>query len=337
MKGMHKIGAAIAVAITIGNLARPLPAAAPEWPAGETATPAHGGLSVMTFNVKGLPFPIARGRPQALAAIGHRLAELRRAGHQPGVVVLQEAFTNDAKAIARLAGYAHVALGPQHGDVVPASDRDAKGRTWYKGEGVGKWLDSGLVILSDYPIVRTRTMAFPDAMCAGFDCLAAKGVQVAWIAVPGKAAPVAIANTHLNSRKASGVSRARADRMYRQQVSALRAFLNRTVAPRGDLILGGDFNIGGDPGRLAATHASGGYVGTGLEASEAAHCANCAPALRDDLAAIRERDKDKQFFRPAADHGLMLDGITVPFGARNGGNDLSDHLGYIAHYHFTAS
>ena len=42
--------------------------------------------------------------------------------------------------------------------------------------------------------------------CAGFDCLANKGVLLARIAVPGMAQPLTVANAHLNARKAAGVS-----------------------------------------------------------------------------------------------------------------------------------
>lgn len=65
-----------------------------------------GELAVLTYNVKGLSWPVASGRDEALARIGARLAAMRRQGRQAGVVVLQEAFTAQAKAIGTAAGYA---------------------------------------------------------------------------------------------------------------------------------------------------------------------------------------------------------------------------------------
>ncbi len=338
MKRLYRTVAALAAALVIANVARPLPAAAPGWPNAPARAPREG-LAVMTFNVKGLPYPLASGRPQALVRIGRSLAALRRRGAQPDVVLLQEAFTNEAKAIAREAGYAFIATGP---DIPPGTGTDPgsnpmRSPIWYKGEGLGKWIDSGLVILSDYPIVRRRTLVFPGSMCAGFDCLAAKGVQIAWIAVPGTPRPVAIANTHLNARKASGVAQGRADAAYRRQVAATRRFLAASVSPATDLILGGDFNIGHDPGRLAATRAGGGLVPTAREATRALDCHACTPVLQDDLAAIRRRDKDKQFFRPGAGETLQLSALEVPFGLTNGAAALSDHIGYVAHYRFYGS
>lgn len=64
----------------------------------------QGDLTVMTYNVKGLPWPVAWGRAAMLDAIGKRLARLRAHGRQPTVVVLQEAFTEDARRIADAAG-----------------------------------------------------------------------------------------------------------------------------------------------------------------------------------------------------------------------------------------
>ena len=46
---------------------------------GVVAPSADDPLSVMTYNVRGLPWPIAWGRADALAQIGDRLAALRRA------------------------------------------------------------------------------------------------------------------------------------------------------------------------------------------------------------------------------------------------------------------
>ncbi|MCJ2183850.1 endonuclease/exonuclease/phosphatase family protein [Novosphingobium sp. 1949] len=351
MNRLYKKGAsACGAALVLVTLARPLPAAAPDWPIDEVALPfgqsprqnpqdrpSPGTLSVMTFNVKGLPFPAAMGRSQALAEIGRRLAALRRAGHEPDVVLLQEAFTDEAKAIAQAAGYPYAALGPDTGALAHEASRTSTDTDWIKGEGIGKWSDSGLMILSDYPITATRRLAFPADMCAGFDCLAAKGVLLAWIALPGQDAPVVLANTHLNARKAAGVGVARANAAYRRQIGAARAFVRGAVAPTSAVIFGGDFNLGHDPQRLAAMREGGGLLADqGREASAHAPCSPCTPALRADLATIRERAKDKQFYRPARGKTLRAEAIEVPLGGASGAAALSDHLGYVIRYRFGA-
>ncbi|HUD30797.1 MAG TPA: endonuclease/exonuclease/phosphatase family protein [Novosphingobium sp.] len=327
MKRLTRMSIAAMAAVIVLNLSRPSPAAAPEWPV-LAPRPDDGTLSVMTYNVKGLPFPLAQGRPEALARIAEGLRRLRREGRQPDVILLQEAFIPEAKAIARRAGYAHVSIGPGTDHAVAAPDeRDTflQQAAWMHGEALGRWLDSGLVILSDHPIVRTRRMAFSDAMCAGFDCLAAKGVVIAWVAVPGRSRPVAIADTHLNARKAAGVDIARANAAFARQARAARDFIAANVDADDDLIFGGDFNIGSDKARIAATRD---LVSGGAEASAEADCSACAADLRADVAAIRKRGKDKQFYRGA----MRLSRLDVPFGAAKGGEALSDHLGYVAHY-----
>ncbi|MFT4054660.1 MAG: endonuclease/exonuclease/phosphatase family protein [Novosphingobium sp.] len=324
MKSLTKMSLATAAAVVVLNLSKPSPAAAPEGPF-VTSVRDDGTLSVMTYNVKGLPFPLAYGRADALEAIGNRLRKLRAEGRQPDVILLQEAFIPEAKAIAQRAGYAHVLLGPGVKDAprsAAETDAFAQKASWSRGETVGPQVDSGLVILSDHPIVKASRMVFPEAMCAGFDCLASKGLVIAWIAVPGRAKPVAVADTHLNSRKASGVPVARANVAFTRQVEAMRAFLRRQVDPHTDLILGGDFNIGKDAERIAATRE---IITGGREATRAA---DGAPDQQRDLSAIRDRNKDKLYYRGE----MRLRSLEVPLGQGTGEDAFSDHLGYVAHY-----
>lgn len=333
MKRLRMLTVAALAGILALNLPLPSPAAVSPLPV-HARLRAADTLSVMTYNVQGLPFPAAHDRADKLTEIGQRLGYLRRAGAQPHVVLLQEAFIPEAKAIARTAGYAYVALGPQISDVRKVPMDLAAGSSWLKGESLGKWIDSGLLILSDYPIVRTRKMAFPADMCAGYDCLAAKGVLLAWIKVPGHDAPFAIADTHLNSRRASGVDVHRANTAYGLQVAAVRNFIRANVPVDAAIIFGGDFNLGHDPRRLAAEAAAGGIVPGAREVTSLAHSIDTTGMTAGDRAAIFSRAKDKQYFRAGAGagNGLALRDLEVPFGIGNGGPELSDHLGFVASY-----
>lgn len=326
--------ALVALAAAI-PLARPSAAIEPIRSSGIRA-PA-GKLTVMTYNVEGLPWPVAGNRTPELKAIGELLGQLRQRAMQPHVVLLQEAFVAEAKQIAVLAGYRYTAVGPQPGDVTlaagPAIDADFdRAASRLKGEGDGKWSDSGLVVLSDYPIVATRRMAFPADACAGYDCLATKGVLLAWIRVPGVAAPVAIGDTHLNSRRASGVGPDRSDRAYAWQVDAVRSFIARNVSPGTPLVVGGDFNIGHQPWRVALARAGRGVVPGAAEATEVFARNSPAAQRNPDLAAVMARGKDKQYYRPARGGQLRLLDLGIPFGMEEGGNTLSDHLGFVASY-----
>lgn len=327
-------------AIVALNLSRPSPAAVLDLPV-PVQRPAAGDLSVMTYNIKGLPFPAAYGRADEVRQIGERLGDLRRAGTQPHVVLLQEAFIPQAKAIAAAAGYAHFAIGPAAADAPTASAKSpaatdaafASQASWSKGEGLGKWVDSGLVILSDYPIVRTRRMAFPADMCAGYDCLAAKGVLVAWVKVPGHESPIAIADVHLNSRKASGVDLGRANFAYQSQIASTRTFIRASVGADNDVIFGGDFNLGHDRDRIAAQAADGGLLAGSLEATDLDRVAPGFPQNAQAVAAVRKHAKDKQYFRAGTGEHLGLRDLRVPSGFRDeDGRALSDHLPYIADY-----
>lgn len=336
MSGARWLMAAAFLAVLGGNIAGPAPAEV-SIPRGAIPQAIPGALSVMTYNVAGLPFPVALNRTSSLQEIGLRLANLREQGTQPHVVLLQEAFTPEAKSIATLAGYRYVAFGPAAADAndtdrtaMPGVFRSAA--SFIKGETIGKWQDSGLVVLSDFPIVRTAKMAFAPDACAGYDCLAAKGVLVTWIRVPGASKPVAIANTHLNSRKATGVSIARADMAYAEQCREVRAFLGRTVDRDTALVFGGDFNIGHFANRIALTTGPAPLVPGGQEVI--AQEAGVAPPrpLNADLKSVIKRGKDKQFYRPASGTSLTLTDVRVPFGSTAGGFKLSDHLGYVADY-----
>ena len=69
-------------------------------------------LSVLTYNVEGLPWPARRSRSARLAEIGRQLAAMREAGISPDVVLLQEVFTTKAARIGEIAGYETRVRGP---------------------------------------------------------------------------------------------------------------------------------------------------------------------------------------------------------------------------------
>lgn len=298
-------------------------------------------LTVMSYNVEGLPAPARFGRSASLERIGEGLAALRRERRQPNVVLLQEGFSTDAGRIAERASYRYTAEGPTTDEVnrqpAPAGAASlVEGASHLKGEDDGKWIGSGLRILSDYPIVKVERLAFPDWACAGFDCLANKGVLIAWVAVPGVAAPVAFIDTHLNSRGASGVAKARADIAYAYQITALRHFIASKVPAGATAFLGGDFNTGKALVRKAD-------LGPGLLPQGRNSLLDAVADERKistpdgrDTTAIMQRGKDWLFYRGTSRCPVLLTGFDVPFGRAAGGASLSDHLGYEAHYRLGA-
>lgn len=322
------IAALVAVAPSTDSHSLPQPAA---------PAPFNGQLSVLTYNIHGVPWPVAWGRPADFTRIAATLQSLRTQGRNPHIVLLQEAFTNEAQAIGRAAGYRYIAQGADDdasSDLAPspADLRFAAQDSWLHGEGIGKYVGSGLQILSDYPIVNVRRMVFPAFACAGFDCLANKGALLARIRLPGQADPVDVITTHLNSRRASLVSDARSNRAFSVELTDLSRFIRQNHDPRNALIVAGDFNAGQTPERRAAlvdqaTHdwAAGAVVGNAYDAAQSEGI-----PLSADAQLSRRRARDWEFFAWGAKMNVALRGITTPFGHDASGAMLSDHVGYAA-------
>lgn len=298
-------------------------------------------LSVLTYNIHGLPWPVASDRSDDFDRIAAQLRTMRAAGTQPHVVVLQEAFTARAKAIGAAGGYRYSATGPAadaSNPMVPtaADHQFAEQASWFKGERSGKLLDSGLQILSDYPILAVRRMPFPAFACAGFDCLANKGVLMALVKVPGSASPVVVATAHFNSRHASGVADARSNYAYQRQVDAAGQFLAHSPWQQYPIIFAGDFNVGSrNPRQAYLTAAAAGWWGADRSGAvrDAMHSCHGQPG-RFPAAAEESytHNKDWQFFASTRLARLTVDAISVPFGRGIGGQMQSDHIGYTARY-----
>ena len=329
------------LAAALGCLICSASAAQPEpiWVAAKA--PDFGGtLRVMTYNVEGLPWPIAWGRDESLHRIGDRLRTMRQSGEAPHVVALQEAFSDEARAIGRRAGYRYMIDGPVlpdagDGPMTEADRQYVAAGHWWRGEVAIKLVGSGLLILSDYPVTRVRRLAFPRFACAGFDCLANKGALLVTLDIPGAASPVDVVTTHLNSRRSSAVGDSRSLQAYRRQVDLLTAFIGAQHDRAYPLIVTGDFNVGMARPRWAA-------LGPRIEAWSAGDrfenaLLNVAGTRRarglgvsPGVAAAIRRGTDWQFFSSGRLARLDAMAVFAPFAREPGGGMLSDHIGYTA-------
>ncbi|TZG27789.1 endonuclease/exonuclease/phosphatase family protein [Sphingomonas montanisoli] len=296
-------------------------------------------ISVLTYNVEALPWPINSGREHDLARIAERLRTLRRSGVAPHIVVLQEAFTPEARSIGRLAGYRYQAFGPAAEDArgdVPLPAAFVANRSWYLGERSDPVLSSGLAIFSDYPILATRSAPF--TACAGFDCGANKGVLVATIAAPGVAEPIEVATTHLNCRKSSMTSPQRNLTAYRAQLDAVDRLMGGTKRVR---LFAGDFNVH-SIGRLEALQAHGRRwnmtpaTAMGVVRKPAMFCGQGKGACGMDLPIASNlplaHATDWQFFAGSAATDIRPVRRLPLFGREADGTMLSDHIGYSVVY-----
>ncbi|MDB5454470.1 MAG: hypothetical protein JWP92_55 [Caulobacter sp.] len=287
-------------------------------------------ISVLTYNVRGLPWPLAAGRASALRAIGAELAAMRREGRQPDVVLIQEGFRGEISDLVKASGYRYWARGPSRSERAsgPAPEDGRRYRkVRYPGEGWGKFTNAGLHVLSDAPIVDVQNT--PYRYCAGLDCLANKGVMLARLAPPGAPGEIDIVNTHLNSKGAARVPLARSLEAHNLQTEELIAFINAHRAADRPLLVGGDFNVKNAPGRYDHQAAARPYqVVSEFCNRTASGCEGQAP----DAARPWLKSQDLQAF--ASDGPVSVRPIRVEtlFGAAGTRPRLSDHDGYLVRY-----
>lgn len=308
------------------NLPPDLP---PAMPPPAVAQPAdRAEVTVLTYNVRGLPWPLAFGRKKALRAIGEELAALRLAGRQPTVVFIQEGFREEVADLVRASGYAYWAQGPSRGDR-PSAEPPAAGRDYPRvrylaaGEGWGKLTGAGLYVLSDLPITEVRRAAY--RYCAGLDCLANKGVMLARVQVPGAPQEIALVNTHMNAKRAARVPRDRSSRAHNLQTDELLRFVGQHAADA-PLLLGGDFNVKNAPERY--NH----------RADERPYKVVSEYCLKADLpceGAERQgqpwlKSQDLQAFASGGAITVAPGRIETVFSAK--GRRYSDHDGYLVSY-----
>lgn len=290
-------------------------------------------LSVLIYNVEGLPWPARRNRGPLLDQIGEELARMRREGTAPDVLLVQEAFTARGARIGQTAGYANRVRGPRPSDMADPGlvDQDhIDGRRFRKGERSGKLLGSGLYAFSDYPVIAVHRRGFSRHACAGLDCLSAKGALLVRIIIPGMPSPVDIMTVHMNAQGAARVREARTLAAHRYQTLESERFLLETRDPANPLILGGDFNMRRSPDRLEHFDQHKPYNIVRRWCSEPAN--DCDVRMSWDGDAPWLDTQDLQVF----DDGQLVTirplRVEAVFDGPETGGKLSDHDGYLVTY-----
>ena len=230
-------------------------------------------VSVLIYNVAGLPWPVTCGkqtrkvdengeripiacrRSAELKKIGDTLGALRQQGIEPDIVLLQEAFIPEAAEIPNRGGYPNWVAGPGRSDTGPRYSARSPAefieeRSFWKAEKLGKLQPSGLLVASNFPIVTHYPHPFNQWECGGYDCLANKGLLVAVLEVPGLPQRLAIATTHFNARRSTGVSNERALTAHNLQVEEANEFLEELDRDFLPFIWGGDLNMRHAPDRI---------------------------------------------------------------------------------------
>jgi endonuclease/exonuclease/phosphatase family metal-dependent hydrolase len=300
-------------------------------PAVQTAS---ADVSVLTYNVRGLPWPIAAGRATALKEIGRELAALRAQGRQPDIVLLQEGFRGSEVAdLVKASGYRYWAKGPArseraHGAPLPDGRDFHRVRYPAFGEGWGKFASGGLYVLSDAPITGVENS--PYRYCAGLDCLANKGAMLARIALPQVPGEIDVVNTHMNSKRASRTPRARSLQAHNLQVEELLSFIADHRAAGAPLLVGGDFNVKGSAERYDHLAAARPYKVVSEFCSTQAGA--CEGQTADSAARPWLHSQDLQGFESAPNVDVRPVRVDTMFRGDASGARLSDHVGYMVRY-----
>ena len=183
----------------------------------------HGSfeLSILTYNVHGLPLPIGIDHSR-YADIGRILRQRRLAGNAPQLVMIQEAFHSRTEELVTQAGYPYVARGaPSKG--VRAS--------------------AGLLLLSQLPLNQISNVVYD--FCTSWDCWSRKGVLHARIDMPGMPRGLDLYSTHMNSNPDADfwtpTEEAQQARM--TQMQEMREYVWATKGSGAALIMGGDYNF----------------------------------------------------------------------------------------------
>lgn len=291
-------------------------------------------LKVLIYNIEGLQWPARKGRAKNLREIGDILRDLRERGDAPDIVLFQEAFSPAARQAVARTGYPAIVRGPSRkargiysvGTKLPGRSRVAKGEL-----GV-KLMSSGLIIASRLPIVETISDAYSRRSCAGFDCLANKGVVLVRISIPGAPAPIDIANTHMNARGASKVAPERHLASHRAQTRELAQFLQDHHNPRNALILAGDFNIARSADRFSSFRA---HHPMQIVHEYCRDRPTCDVKMSWDGDAPWMDTQDLQLFSSGNRVKIVPVGVRAMFDGSPGSPRLSDHDGFEVTYRVT--
>lgn len=170
-------------------------------------------MHVLTYNIWGLYKSISNHSSWRFGEIGRRLGEF-------DIVAVQEAWDKSTEDLISESNFPYVVRGP-HAHKFPK--------------------DSGLVLLTRYPVLETEFMQFNK--CAGFDCFTKKGVLRTRLSLPNGSS-LDVYNTHMNA----AISLAGQNIGYKirkSQIQQFTKFLSARSAGVDYLILG-DTNVPDD-------------------------------------------------------------------------------------------
>jgi endonuclease/exonuclease/phosphatase family metal-dependent hydrolase len=174
---------------------------------GSISSSFAGEIKVMTYNIWGLPYPIAK-RIKRLKVLKKQIAK-----QNADLIGFQEVFLKKALEVTKQDSYPYKAYGPKSSFL---------------------HFSGGLVLLSKFPIIKTGFIKYND--CKGWDCRANKGVLFSRINMGDDLIDVYV--THLNAEGSDMGPRL-------SQVNQLMKYV-RSQSAGNKVIFLGDFNFTDD-------------------------------------------------------------------------------------------
>jgi len=264
-------------------------------------------LSVMNYNIKGLPLPWLKhkGRYERIAKA---ILTLKDSVGLPDILSLQESIQKRTKAIPLMTKYPFVTKGPEK-----------------------KFLrsSSGVVTMSKYQIIQKNTLVYDK--CASYDCLARKGVLHTRIRVPGMPVDIDLYSTHTQAGPTGDfiTPKKLTDKIRDYQVFKMADFVVKTHNPRNILLMVGDFNFRPSANIYFPFSA---YLGLENSAYNCGVWQDCQGAT--DTYSLWENLIDHQFYRAPDSGDIQIRPVYFNkfFDDPTGGKVYSDHKAVLVQY-----
>lgn len=265
-------------------------------------------LRVLSYNIQALPIPFFMDHSR-YRKIGEALGNRRTAGTAPHVVALQEAFHSRTDELVEAAGYPYVSYGPQ---------------------SKGLKLRSGLVILSEFPILEQDHFVFTKNI--RWDRLVRKAIQYVQVELPALKLRADIFNLHLASPDADFNARVKPrEAIYVRswQIRQVSRLVRQKSSDDRICLIPGDFNFRPHDRDAEWLMRRVGVQHSGVAMLNSKSCRE-VDSVHHDL----KHSDDHQFYRHPEGHSWLH---PVKLRRTFSGTDekqLSDHTGLEVDYHF---
>jgi exonuclease III len=288
-------------------------------------------LTVLTYNIAALPWPLKENTDRRLRLTRQELSEWQLSGSAPDIILFQEAFTPESQSMIQNIGYQYTLWGPDEETSVQLyiapEETCVSDQSILKGEGLRPVYGGGLAIVSRYPLSEPTATPFGSHKCAGYDCLANKGIAQAKVIIPGLPSPLQVATTHLNSKRSSGVSDTRSAYAHQLQLLELRARFESWSKDNMPVVAGGDLNVHDSwvrAGNLLDVLTDTEYQLSRISCAYDEQCRSLGLAWEDQQDHHLYRSSDNLHIAPIEEREIFVDPID--------GQLLSDHNGYLVRY-----